>query len=97
LETTTSATKSALSAKKWYGWPRPAPYRRIGIAGALIDDSADRARSHGARSLEVVIAPNGNNVAHLFDYYARRNFTDEGRRLLARSLTHGHTPRPTPG
>lgn len=66
-------------------------HRRTGVAGALIDDSAGWAQSRGCRTLELVIAPNGNNVAHLFCYYARRNFTDEGRRILSRNLTHDHT------
>jgi aminoglycoside 6'-N-acetyltransferase I len=63
-------------------------HRRTGVGGALIDDSAGWAESRGCRTLELVIAPNGNNIAHLFCYYARRNFTEEGRRLLSRNLTH---------
>jgi GNAT superfamily N-acetyltransferase len=63
-------------------------HRRTGVGGALIDDSAGWAESRGCRTLELVIASNGNNVAHLFRYYARRNFTDEGRRLLSRNLSH---------
>jgi GNAT superfamily N-acetyltransferase len=63
-------------------------HRRTGVGGALIDDSAGWAESRGCRTLELVIAPNGNNVAHLFCYYVRRNFTDEGRRLLSRNLAH---------
>jgi GNAT superfamily N-acetyltransferase len=64
-------------------------HRRTGIGAALIDDSVDWARSRGCRSLELVIAPNGNDVAHLFSYYARRDFTDEGRRLMSRNLADG--------
>jgi aminoglycoside 6'-N-acetyltransferase I len=60
--------------------------RRSGIAGALIDDSAKWAASRGCRRLELVVAPNGNDVAHLFGFYARRGFVDEGRQLLGRSL-----------
>ena len=62
-------------------------HRRTGVGGALIDDSVCWAQSRGCRSLELVIAPNGNDVAHLFCYYARQNFTDDGRRLLSRDLT----------
>lgn len=62
-------------------------YRRTGIGSALVDDSAQWARSRGCRTLELVVAPNGYDVSRLFDYYARRGFTDEGRRLLSRSLT----------
>jgi aminoglycoside 6'-N-acetyltransferase I len=64
---------------------RPA-HRRSGIAGALIDDSAAWARARGSRALELVVAPTGIDVAQLFGYYARRGFTDEGRRLLSRNL-----------
>jgi GNAT superfamily N-acetyltransferase len=67
-------------------------HRKAGVATALIDDSAEWARSRGCRTLEVVIAPSGDDVAHLFDYYAHRNFTDGGRRLLARNLDK--PPRP---
>ena len=64
---------------------RPA-YRRTGIGSALIDDSAHWARSRGCRALELVVAPNGTDIAHLLAYYARRGFIDEGRRLFTRSL-----------
>ena len=60
--------------------------RRSGFAGALIDDSAEWAASHRCRTLELVVAPNGNGVGHLLGYYARRGFVDEGRRLLSRKL-----------
>jgi GNAT superfamily N-acetyltransferase len=63
------------------------PHRRIGAGRALIDDSAAWAKSRGCRTLELVIAPNGIDVAHLFRYYAHHNFTDDGRRLLSRNLT----------
>jgi GNAT superfamily N-acetyltransferase len=61
-------------------------HRRGGIGSALIDDSADWARSRGCRSLELVVAPNGSNVDHLFNYYAHQGFTNEGRRILSRNL-----------
>lgn len=64
---------------------RPA-HRRGGIAAALITDSTNWARARGCRALELVIAPNGNNVHQLHAYYARHGFTDEGRRLLSRNL-----------
>jgi GNAT superfamily N-acetyltransferase len=63
-------------------------HRRTGAGRALIDDSAAWAQSHGCRTLELVIAPNGTNADHLFGYYSHHNFTDEGRRLLSRNLTH---------
>ena len=62
---------------------RPA-HRRIGIAGALIDDSSTWARSRGCSMLELVIAQRGDSEDDLLDFYARRGFTDEGRRLLSR-------------
>jgi ribosomal protein S18 acetylase RimI-like enzyme len=61
-------------------------HRRRGIAGALIDDSAAWARSRGCRAHELVVAPNGQDVGHLLAFYGRRGFTDEGRRLLTRTL-----------
>ncbi len=60
--------------------------RRRGLAGELIEDSARWARRIGAAQLEVVIAPNGSDVSHLFGFYAARGFADEGRRLLAMPL-----------
>jgi aminoglycoside 6'-N-acetyltransferase I len=61
-------------------------HRRTGIGGALIDDSAYWARSRGCRALELVVAPNGTNVDHLFNYYAHQGFINEGRQILSRDL-----------
>lgn len=61
--------------------------RRRGLAGELIEDSARWAAGIGAAHLEIVIAPNGADVSHLFDIYRGRGFVDEGRRILARPLT----------
>jgi aminoglycoside 6'-N-acetyltransferase I len=61
--------------------------RQRGLAGLLIEDSARWAAGIGAAQLEIVIAPNGADVSHLFDIYRGRGFVDEGRRLLARPLT----------
>jgi aminoglycoside 6'-N-acetyltransferase I len=60
--------------------------RGSGVGAALIEESAHWARSQAATQLEVVIAPNGQDVDHLFQYYRSRGFVDEGRRLLAREL-----------
>jgi aminoglycoside 6'-N-acetyltransferase I len=60
--------------------------RRRGLAAALIEDSARWASGIGAAHLEIVIAPNGADVSHLFDIYQGRGFIDEGRRILARPL-----------
>jgi aminoglycoside 6'-N-acetyltransferase I len=61
--------------------------RRRGLAGQLIEDSARWAEAIGAAKLEIVVAPNGQDMSHLFDIYRGRGFVDEGRRLLARPLT----------
>jgi aminoglycoside 6'-N-acetyltransferase I len=61
-------------------------HRRSGIGSALINDSADWARSRGCRALELVVAPNGAKVDHLFNYYAHQGFTSEGRQILSRDL-----------
>jgi len=61
--------------------------RRRGLARALIDDSAAWARRIGAAHLEIVIAPNGLDVRHLYRYYTARGFRDEGRQILAMPLT----------
>jgi len=63
--------------------------RRGGIGRALIDDSADWATSRGCRALELVVAPNGADVDHLFNYYAHQGFTSEGRQILSRGLAQG--------
>lgn len=62
-------------------------HRGTGLATALIEDSCDWARQRRCRTLELVIAPHGNNVGELFSYYAKRDFADHGRRLLTRKLT----------
>jgi aminoglycoside 6'-N-acetyltransferase I len=61
--------------------------RRRGLAGQLIEDSARWATGIGAAQLEIVIAPNGGDVSHLYGIYRARGFADDGRRLLARPLT----------
>ena len=61
--------------------------RRRGVARSLIDDSVRWAGALGCAQLELVVAPNGHDVSSLLDYYRRRGFHDEGRRLLAHRLT----------
>ncbi|GIF22199.1 aminoglycoside 6'-N-acetyltransferase I [Actinoplanes tereljensis] len=61
-------------------------FRRRGLAAELIEDSARWAAGIGAAQLEIVVAPNGMDVSHLYRYYRARGFADEGRRLLARPL-----------
>lgn len=57
-----------------------------GVGAALIEDSVAWATGAGCAHLELVVAPNGQDVDHLFEYYRRRGFVDEGRRLLEREL-----------
>lgn len=61
-------------------------HRRRGIGRELVEDSAQWAHSMGSRHVELVVAPNGHDVSHLFTYYAALGFRDEGRRLLSRPL-----------
>ncbi|WP_433384718.1 GNAT family N-acetyltransferase [Actinoplanes sp. CA-142083] len=63
--------------------------RRRGLAGDLIEDAARWATGIGAAQLEIVIAPNGADVSHLFEIYRGRGFIDEGRRLITRELPSG--------
>ena len=60
--------------------------RRSGLAGLLVEDSVEWARARGCHHLELVVAPQGRDVTHLHDYYRRRGFLDDGRRLLSRPL-----------
>ncbi|MER6580403.1 GNAT family N-acetyltransferase [Nonomuraea sp. NPDC001023] len=60
--------------------------RRRGEAEQLIEDSRRWAAARGCTALEVVIAPNGADVSHLFAYYGKRGFRDEGRRILSHPL-----------
>ncbi|MEV4392597.1 GNAT family N-acetyltransferase [Nonomuraea sp. NPDC049607] len=60
--------------------------RRRGEAERLIEDSRHWAAARGCTTLEIVIAPNGADVGHLFAYYGKRGFRDEGRRILSRPL-----------
>ncbi|MFI7421206.1 GNAT family N-acetyltransferase [Nonomuraea sp. NPDC049684] len=60
--------------------------RRRGEAERLIEDSRRWAAERGCTALEIVIAPNGADVSHLFAYYGKRGFRDEGRRILSHRL-----------
>jgi aminoglycoside 6'-N-acetyltransferase I len=60
--------------------------RRRGLGGRLIADSVVWAREQGCQRMELVVAPNGRDVGHLFDYYLAHGFVDEGRRLIGRPL-----------
>jgi GNAT superfamily N-acetyltransferase len=62
-------------------------HRRAGVGSVLIDDSAQWARSRDCLALELVVAPNGANMDHLFNYYAHQGFTSEGRQILSRDLS----------
>jgi aminoglycoside 6'-N-acetyltransferase I len=85
ITTTSFGLENGLSAELEDLYVAPAARRR-GLARALIEDSAAWATSIGASQLVLVIAPNGQDVSHLFRYYTARGFTDDGRRLLSRRL-----------
>lgn len=85
ISTSSYGLESGLIAELEDLYVAPA-FRRRGLAGELIEDSAAWATGIGAAHLEIVIAPNGQDVSHLFDIYRGRGFTDEGRRILSRTL-----------
>lgn len=60
--------------------------RNSGIGTALIAEAARWAQSRSARLFEIVVAPNGRDVTDLVRFYARRGFTDGGRRILSRPI-----------
>lgn len=62
-------------------------HRRRGLATLLVDDAVEWARRASASVIELVIAPNGRDVRHLFTYYEARGFVDGGRRILGRRLS----------
>jgi aminoglycoside 6'-N-acetyltransferase I len=79
-------------------------HRRFGIGSALVADSAAWSAALGARVLDVVIAPNGLDVAHLHTFYRARGFHDDDRRLVHLDLdasgsgSRGRAPDvPAPG
>lgn len=61
-------------------------HRRRHVATRLVRDAVRWAQEQQAALLEVVIAPNGRDVSHLFTYYAALGFRDDGRRLLSLNL-----------
>jgi aminoglycoside 6'-N-acetyltransferase I len=85
LTTTGFTLESGLIAELQDLYVRPED-RRQGLASALIADAADWARARCAVLLELVVAPNGHDVSHLFRYYRERGFVDEDRRILSRPL-----------
>jgi aminoglycoside 6'-N-acetyltransferase I len=85
LTTTAFTLESGTIAELQDIYVRP-EYRRRGIAALLIADALEWARARSAVSLELVVAPNGHDVSHLFRYYEARGFVDEGRRILSRPL-----------
>lgn len=86
LTTTAFILESGLVAELQDLYVTP-PARAFGVGTALIEDAARWARSRSASLLEVVIAPNGHDVTHLYSYYRARGFSDEGRRMLVRDLS----------
>jgi aminoglycoside 6'-N-acetyltransferase I len=86
ISTSSYGLESGLIAELEDLYVAPAARRR-GLAGELIEDSAAWAAEIGAAHLEVVIAPNGQDVSHLFEIYRGFGFVDEGRRLITRTTT----------
>ena len=91
ITTTTFGLENGLIAELEDLYVDPSSRRR-GLARALIEDSAAWAAVIGAAQLELVVAPNGQDVGHLFRYYTARGFRDEGRRLLSRPLAPPGSP-----
>lgn len=60
--------------------------RGTGVGELLIADSETWAREREVNRLEVILAPNGNDIGRLHAYYLRHGFVDEGRRLVSREL-----------
>jgi aminoglycoside 6'-N-acetyltransferase I len=85
ITTTTFGLESGLIAELEDLYVAPAARRR-GQAQRLIEDSLSWSAAKGCGLLEIVIAPNGQDVSHLFDFYRKRGFRDEGRRLLSLPL-----------
>jgi aminoglycoside 6'-N-acetyltransferase I len=85
ISTSSYGLESGLIAELEDLYVAPA-HRRRGLAAELIEDSARWAAGIGAAHLELVVAPNGQDVSHLFDIYRAKGFVDDGRRLLARDL-----------
>jgi aminoglycoside 6'-N-acetyltransferase I len=88
ISTSSYGLESGLIAELEDLYVAPAARRR-GLAGELIEDAARWATGIGAALLEIVIAPNGADVSHLFEIYQGRGFVDDGRRVLARDLSAG--------
>lgn len=86
LSTTAFVLESGLVVELQDLYVEPARRGR-GIGSALIEDAMRWARAQSATMLEVVIAPNGQDVTHLFRYYRAQGFVDEGRRILSRTLS----------
>lgn len=85
ITTTTFGLECGLSAELEDLYVAPGARRR-GEAQRLIEDSLRWAAERGCGRLEIVVAPNGQDVRHLFEFYRKRGFRDEGRRLLGRPL-----------
>jgi aminoglycoside 6'-N-acetyltransferase I len=85
LSTTAFILESGLVAELQDLYVAPQARAR-GVGTALIEDAAQWAGARSAKLLEVVIAPNGQDVSHLYHFYRVRGFADEKRRILVRQL-----------
>lgn len=86
LSTTDFTLESGTIAELQDLYVRP-EHRRRGLAALLIEDAVEWARRASASLIDLVVAPNGREVGHLFRYYEQRGFRDDGRRILSRPLS----------
>lgn len=86
LTTTDLVLESGLVAELQDLYVMPA-HRGSGIGARLMHEAQQWATEQGATLFEIVVAPNGQDVSGLIDYYVRHGFRDEGRRLLSVRLS----------
>jgi len=61
--------------------------RNSGIASALIEEVNAWCRSRGVSTILVTVTPEGDEEHKLLEYYQRRGFSNDGRRILECALT----------
>jgi aminoglycoside 6'-N-acetyltransferase I len=85
LTTTALILESGLVAELQDLYVMPS-HRGGGLGAQLMQEAEQWAKGQGAALLEIVVAPNGQDVSGLLRYYARHGFRDEGRRLISLEL-----------
>ena len=66
-------------------------HRSHGVAAMLVDEVMSWARAYGCEVVDVVVDAAGDTRHALTDWYRRRGFHDQGRRLLSASLSDGRS------